>query len=267
MNKMQKTPRPIHEIVAEISKSTLKKHTLRYVFVEGVDDVAIYSEIARKKDLKTKLTFEQQGGRIQLLKLYETIKANSAVLNRTLFFADQDTYIFDAVPTEYMGINFTKGYSIENDLFEDGYEFLMGDLSSTEKIRFENLVDSVSEWYAYEIEKVISGNSKDSKIAINGLNKNTINEGSSVLSASFLVQRAFVQPNKTLHQRIKNDYKNLLRGKILFELLLCISFDREKGIHHKNRETFWNNSIIMGLQNSRSNCSRISTVFQNNINQ
>ena len=164
MNKMQKTPRPIHEIVAEISKSTLKKHAFRYVFVEGVDDVAIYSEIARKKDLKTKLTFEQQGGRIQLLKLYETIKANSAVLNRTLFFADQDTYVFDAVPTGY-------------------------------------------------------------------------------------------------------DYKNLLRGKILFELLLCISFDREKGIHHKNREAFWNNSIIMGLRNSGSNCSRILTVFQNNINQ
>ena len=105
MNKMQKTPRPIHEIVAEISKSTLKKHTLRYVFVEGVDDVAIYSEIARKKDLKTKLTFEQQGGRIQLLKLYETMKANSAVLSRTLFFADQDTYVFDSIPTEYVGDN------------------------------------------------------------------------------------------------------------------------------------------------------------------
>ena len=258
----QKTPRPIQEIVAEISKSTQKKHSLQYVFVEGVDDVVIYSEIARKKGLTTKLAFEQQGGRKQLFGLYDAIKTNVNLLNKTIFLADQDVFVFNSIPSDHDGIHFTKGYSIENDLFEDGFEFLMTELSDEEKIRFERLVSNVSEWYAYEMEKVFSGNSTNSKIAISGLHSDFLNQGSDTLSPSFLAKRGYQKAEETLCLQIKDNYKRLLRGKILFELLLRISFDRGGVIHHKNKETFWNNAITVGLQNSKSHCDRIVNIFK-----
>lgn len=260
----QKPPRPIHEIKAELSKSAHKNHTLQYVFVEGVDDVKIYSEIARKKNLATKLTFEHQGGRIQLLKLHETISSDTNLLNKTIFFADKDTFVLTSIPSIYETIYFTKGYSIENDLFEDGHDFLMNELSDDEKTRFEKLINSVSEWYAYEIEQILANKSSDSKIAIKGLNPDTITPNGEQLEAIFLTKRGYIEANQELSQQIKDDYKLLLRGKILFEILLRISFDRG-GIHHKEIPTMWNIAITEGLRNKGSNCGRIVDIFQNKL--
>jgi Protein of unknown function (DUF4435) len=237
------------------------------VFVEGVDDVKIYREIARKKDLSTLFTFEQQGGRTQLLRLNEIICSKASLINKTLLFADKDTFVFNFIPSEYQNIHFTKGFSIENDLFEDGHAFLMSELSSEEKIRFERLINNVSEWYAFEIEQVLLDNSKDSKIAISGLNPNVLTPKSEQLEAAFLVERGYTQADEKLCQQIKNDYKILLRGKILFELLLRISFDRKDSIHHKEVTSIWNISITEGLRTMQSNCNRIISIFENRVNQ
>ena len=266
MNNKQKTPRPIHEIKAELSKSVHSKHALQYVFVEGVDDVKIYSEIARKKDLSTQFTFEHQGGRIQLLKLHEVISSDDILSSKTIFFADKDTFIFDSIPSTYETVYFTKGYSIENDLFEDGYHFLINELSGEENARFERLINNVSEWYAYEIEKLLSTESGNTKISISGLNPNIVAKNSDFLEKAFLIERGYQQPSEELCQKIKNDYKLLLRGKILFELMLRISFDRS-GIHYKEVAAFWNVAITEGLRATESNCNRIISIFQNRLKQ
>ncbi len=265
MSIKQKNPRKIEEIIGELSKSTLKKH--KYVFVEGVDDVKIYKEIARKKDFSTLFTFEQQGGRTQLFKLNEVICSKPLLSNMTLLFADKDTFVFDSVPSEHENIQFTKGYSIENDLFEDGHDFLMRELSSEEKTRFERLINNVSEWYAFEIEQIFSDNSKDSKIDISGLNEKMIAPKSELLEAAFLSKRGYKKADETLCQQIKNDYKILLRGKILFELLLRISFDRGDSIHHKEVASIWNISITEGLRTVESNCNRIANIFEKKISE
>ena len=266
MNNKQKTPRPIHEIKAELSKSVHSKHSLQYVFVEGVDDVKIYSEIARKKDLSTQFTFEHQGGRIQLLKLHEVISSDDILSSKTIFFADKDTFVFNTIPPAYETVYFTKGYSIENDLFEDGYDFLINELSGVENARFESLINNISDWYAYEIEQVLTNNSGDAKITINGLDKNIIAQNSDFLETTFLTKRRYEQASEILCQKIKNDYKLLIRGKILFELILRISFDRG-GIHYKEVATIWNVAITEGLRTQESNCNRILSIFINRLNQ
>jgi hypothetical protein len=268
MNIKQKNPRPIAEIIGELTKSSLK-NDFHYAFVEGVDDVKIYAEIVRKKDLSSYFFFEQQGGRIQLFDLYDTIKSNHPLLlENVIFFADKDTFVFNPIPNVYENINFTKGYSIENDMFEDGYDFLMVELSGDEKFRFEQLIHNVSEWFAFEIEQILSENNKDSKIAISGLNPEILAPNRNELEIGFLLKRNFQKANEVICQQIKDEYKTLLRGKILFELLLRIHFDRDRsGISHKEITSMWNISITEGLRAQSSNCNRILSIFQNRINK
>jgi hypothetical protein len=260
----QKDPKPISEIIAELRKPASMKHFTCSVFVEGIGDVAIYREIVRKQGLETRFTFEQRGGRNSLFTDFDTIKQNQDISTKVLFFADKDTYVFDGViPEKYREIHFTNGYSIENDLFVDGKDFLMNELSPDELERFNNLINSVSEWFAFEIALLLSGNNRDAKIDINALNKNVIAQNSHNLEASFLSERRYQPADIELIQKIQNNHAQLLRGKILFEVLLRIAFDRN-GIHVKNIETYWNNCIVEGKRNSpNSNVARITNLFSN----
>jgi hypothetical protein len=268
MSNKQKNPRLISEIIGELKKSSLKNN-FHYAFVEGVDDVKIYTEIARKKDIASYIFFDETGGRVPLFELYDTISSkHPALLEKVVFFADKDTFVFNSVPNVYENINFTKGYSIENDMFEDGFHFLMLELSGDEKFRFEQLISNVSEWFAFEVEQIFSKNSKDSKIAISGLNTKILVPHSNELEVNFLSERKFQKADEAFCQQIKNEYKSLLRGKILFELLLRIHFDRNRsGISHKEITSMWNISITEGLRTQSSNCNRILSIFQNRIDK
>lgn len=264
MSNKQKNPRKIEEIIGELSKSTLKKHS--YVFVEGVDDVEIYKEIVRRKKLDlTKFSFEQTGGRISLFGLNALISLQPTLLEKTMLFADKDIFVFSSVPSEYENIQFTKGYSIENDLFEDGFDALMTELHEPERTRFELLINNISEWYAYEIEKVFAGNSKDSKIAINGLAE--IAPQSEQLAITFLLKRGYTKASEELTESIKNNYILHLRGKILFEVLLRIHLDRiSDSFRHKEIRAIRNIAFHQGFQNNESNFNRIFSVFENRLN-
>jgi hypothetical protein len=262
---MSKGTRKPSEIIGELSKSKLQKHT--YVFVEGIDDVKIYKEIGiRKKYDLTKFTFEQVEGRVTLFQLNEDILVKG-LTGKTLLFADQDTFVFNSIPSKYENIKFTRGYSIENDLFEDGYDSLMNELSLPEKNRFDLLINSVSEWYAYEIEKILAGNSSDSFIKVKGSNPKFIAPKSEQVEPAFLMERGYTRADEMLCQQIKNDYKLLFRGKMLFELLLLIHLGREPDRYRNHKiESFWNSSFHRGLETVGSNCNRIASIFENQIN-
>jgi hypothetical protein len=259
-----KEARKIKEIIGELSKSTLNKY--KYVFVEGTDDVEIYKEIVRRKQLDlTKFVFEHTGGRDPIIRLNEAICLQQTLLEKTILFADQDTFIFSSIPSEHKNIQFTKGYSIENDLFEDGFDALMTELYPEEKTRFELLINSISEWYAYEMEKVFAGNSADSKIDINGLGE--IDAHSEQLAARFLLRRGYTQASEELTNSIKNNYMLLLRGKILFEVLIRIHLDRNQdSFRHTNVKAIRNIAFHQGIQNTSSNFNRIVRVFEHNLN-
>jgi hypothetical protein len=258
-----KEARKVQEILGELSKSTLNKY--KYVFVEGVDDVEIYQEIIRRKKLDlTKFVFEQTGGRGPLFVLNEAICLQSTIVEKTMMFADKDIFVFSSVPSEYENIHFTKGYSIENDLFEDGFDALMTELYPEEKTRFELLINNISEWYAYEMEKVFAGNGTDSKIAINGLGE--IDAHSEQLAARFLLKRGYTQASEELTNSIKNNYMLQLRGKILFEVLRRIHLDRIRdSFRHTDVKAIRNIAFHQGIQNTSSNFNRIVRVFEHNL--
>jgi hypothetical protein len=266
MSSKQKNPRLVSEIIGELTKSSLKNN-FHYAFVEGVDDVKIYGEIARRKDISSYIFFEDTGGRNPLFELYDTINSkHPALLEKVVFFADKDTFVFKTVPIKYENIHFTKGYSIENDMFEDGFDFFMEELSSDEKFRFQQLIHNVSEWFAFEIEQLLSG--KDSKINIALSSPQIIAPFRHELEINFLSERNFQKADVVFCQQIKDEYKSLLRGKMLFELLLRIHFDRDqRGISHKKDTAMWNISITEGLRIQSSNCNRILGIFQNRINK
>lgn len=261
-NKGKKKPA---EIIGELRKSKLPKH--RYVFVEGIDDVKIYKEIfMRKKCDLTKFNFEQVEGRVSLFQLNEEI-LKYGLTGKTILFADQDTFVFNSIPSQYENIQFTKGYSIENDLFEDGYDFLMNELSQAEKKRFDLLINSVSEWYAYEIEKILAGHTSEALIKTTALNPMFIAPKGEQVEPAFLAKRGYTRANEAFCQQIKNDYKVLFRGKMLFELLLLIHFDRELDRYRNHKiDSFWNSSFHKGLDTVGSNCNRIASIFENQIN-
>ena len=262
-NNKQKPVRTPEEIYSELKKSNLK--TQKYVFVEGIDDVIIYQNIINRKDMAGFL-FEEVRGRKNLFKLNELIRNNPLLVSKTMLLADKDTYVFAfAIPSEHENIRFTKGYSIENDLFEDGYDFLMNDLSQSEKTRFDRLINNISEWYAYEIEKVLAGKGGSSKTDINLNHPDYIAPGSEQLNAEFLEKRGYSRADKELCDRIKNNYKLLLRGKFLFEVLHRISHESDKKMHHKGIPFFWSVSITKGFEIAESNCKKIVSIFENKI--
>jgi Protein of unknown function (DUF4435) len=265
MNKKSKPITPLSEIIAEIKKPARMKHHACCVLVEGVDDVIIYEEIARKCGLATDVYFEQRGGRTQLFKDHlAIIEQEPILLNKMLFLADKDMFVFEQhIPIQYKAINFTNGYSIENDLFQDGHELVLGELSPAEKERFKNLLESIIAWYAFEVE-LLQTTPSDVKMDIRWKNPNIIAPHAHSLESSFLNNRNYQPANQTLVERIAENYIKLLRGKILFEVLLRISEDREdKNFRIFGPHTYWNLCITQGKANINSNTNRIVSLFNN----
>lgn len=259
-----KAPVPLGEIEAQLKKPAKMRHSTTIVFVEGVDDVTIYREITRKHDIDThRFSFEQRGGRNNLFRDFEHLSSKPELFPKVVFFADKDTFVFNSIPEEYRLINFTEGYSIENDLFQDGMEHLMSDLSHPEKQRFESLIHHISEWFAFEIQQLEATPTPNTKIDFSGLNEGMIKPHSPKLELSFLESRRFQEVDKQFSERIKHNYVKLLRGKILFELLLRIYFDREETqLISKSVKPIWGICLTEGKRNvSTSNTARIATIL------
>jgi Protein of unknown function (DUF4435) len=257
---------PLTEILAQLNKPAKMRHQSCFVFVEGDEDVIIYREILRKKGLETFFTFDQRGGRNSLFQAHSEIAKNPQLSSQVLFFADQDTYVFqDIIPAQYSAINFTKGYSIENDLFQDGSTFLLKELSPTEQSRFETLIRNIANWFAFEVSLLLNDRERDTKISISGLDENVIAPNSNDLTSAFKQKRNYQTSDHELFDKIQKNYDLLLRGKILFEVLLRIAFDRG-GVHFKSRDAYWNICITEGLRlGLSSNIHRILTIFETKI--
>ncbi|OQY57200.1 MAG: hypothetical protein DRR08_02680 [Candidatus Parabeggiatoa sp. nov. 2] len=70
---------------------------------------------------------------------------------KTAFLADQDMWLFTAIPATYADIVWTKGYSIENDIYAGST--LEKLLDKNEQDDFNKVLDSVIEWFAFEVEQ------------------------------------------------------------------------------------------------------------------
>lgn len=276
MIKNKKPPRKVDEIMASLTHpATMGAAPKPYVFLEGSDDVVIYREIAERIGLSTSFpSFEGLGGRSVILILHDKIQEQKAHIKaQVLFFADRDTSVFAPYFAEfedkaarYPQINFTKGYSIENDLFEDGQGRIRERLrSEKERLRLTLLLESVCEWFAAQMELYRNDDSATSVIDVSMSNPEVIKPGAQKLSPSFLQQYNYPTATEGMMSVVKENYLLVLRGKYLFLSVSRIVKDRQPGVlvGEIKEKHLWEDAIIQGLQTEGSNCRRIASIFQN----
>lgn len=206
--------------------NTINRSSLKTVLVEGKDDLSIYRKI--EDDIEdTEINILPCGGRSVVLKIYER---RAELKSKTLFVCDSDLWHFTGFPDYFNDdILTTTGYSIENDMFIDGEEMLKGLLSNSEVTRLNVLVKEVSKWYSFEVEKHISDKSYDCKFSdVTLLNESILAKFSTNLASNFLTSRGYKPANKELTEKIIENFKTLLRGKFIFQIIEKLFQERGK---------------------------------------
>ena len=181
------------------------------VLVEGKDDQQIYQWVERCADLQ-KANVLSVGGRETLLAVYK--RRNEFAHLPVAFVADRDLWLFSGIPSDYPDIIWTEGYSIENDLYADAD--LENLLNAGEAAEHRQVLDSIVEWFAFEVEEHLAG--REAKVATHC--NQVVRPGKTEMDQGFRQSRGFRPPNQTRHQQIKGRYQLQLRGKTLFQVLV-----------------------------------------------
>ena len=126
--------------------ATLKHSASPTIVVEGKDDTTFYQDIERQ--LGSELDFLPVGGRTVLLELF---KRRHNIKIPVVFVADRDMWVFGRRPNGLGDLVLTKGFSIENDMFDEN-RFLK-ELTPSGKEYFTKMKAPLSEWFAYQVEQ------------------------------------------------------------------------------------------------------------------
>jgi len=259
----------LEEEVATLIKPA--KSALRQVmiYVEGPTDVKIYRAIALQVANAAQVAFAEKGGRNSLFKLHEAlVKSEIPILRPVLFFADRDLFVFQPIPDEHNGIFFTNGYSIENDLFQDGESILRVKLRPQERTQLESLIVSISDWFAHEVNLLLTGKASDAKITISLQNNMFVDLSAGILTSSFLSTRNYSTPPEDLHRSIFENYSRLLRGKFLFDVLVMLFKSREtEDLKLSHESHLWLDCIAEGIRDTEkpTNCNRIVLTIKESL--
>ncbi len=202
------TPNPM---TVEHLVGVLRRARKPNIVVEGDDDVIIYRELAKRIGI-IDVVLLPSGGRNNLLQIYERRGEFSQV--PVAFIADQDMWMFSGIEPGYDEVIWTTGYSIENDLYSDaGLERL---LDENETVEHQQILDSISTWFAFAVEEYLAGNSPQLDLHCDGM----VPPGKTELDADFCTRQGFHVPDPDRVKQIRSAYKLLLRGKQLFQLLV-----------------------------------------------
>lgn len=198
--------------------STIKRSSLPTILVEGESDATIYRWI--EDEIGTfKGNILPCGGRSVVLELYR--RRSEFRESQVIFLADKDMWLFTSVPLEYKEIIWTNGYSIENDLFTGGFsiECLF---DKNEREDFMEMINSISRWFAFEVEKFKRGEYPHFH------NPTRILDSNLKLGENFLKEINFLEPCEELVEDIRRDYTIKIRGKTLLSLYVWILSNRKR---------------------------------------
>lgn len=200
----------------------LKRSSLITVLVEGKDDMIIYRWIEEEIGIQN-ANFMSCGGRDRLLKVFNRRAEFSHI--KTIFVADKDAYVYDNVPENLNEIIWTKGYSIENDLYQG--QKIEQLLDVNEKVKFRKAIDNFITYYAFEVEQF------QKKLIFNFANHpNQILCDAQELKDDFLSEINFQNPSEETIKYLQEEYDLLLRGKSLFALLIRFLSSKKRKIKH-----------------------------------
>ena len=202
------TPNPmtVEQLVGVLRRSRKPR-----IVVEGDDDVIIYRELTKRIGILEGVPLPS-GGRKKLLQVYERRSEFAHV--PVVFIADQDMWLFSGIESGYEDVIWTNGYSIENDLYSDAeLERLLDDNETAEH---QQILDSISTWFAFAVEEYLAGNAPKLDLHCDEM----VPPGKTELDAGFCTRQGFRIPNAEQVQQIRSAYQLLLRGKQLFQLLV-----------------------------------------------
>lgn len=204
----------VNEIVALLAHSSLTT-----ILVEGKTDMSIYRWI--EDDLGGVADILVCGCRDILFKVYN--RRNEFQHIKTIFLADRDKYVYSFIPSEYTGIVFTKGYSIENDLYEGCQieSLLTKDEDKSFRIALKNFI----RYYSCQIEKLNAGYVVD--LTQHPQQILDVNNGYKIREDQ--VDGGYHNPSKETIAKITAHYDLLLRGHSLISLLLLfLSYSKRR---------------------------------------
>lgn len=245
---MTKSPLSVDEIV-----SLLKKTSLPTLLVEGIDDFAVYRWIESRLN-EFGIDILPCSGRDPLLRVYDR-RAEYAQSN-VAFIADRDMWLFTSIPTQYQGVIWTDGYSIENDLYEPSKldELLLPNELASMNLLLSNLI----KWFAFEVEEYRAGRDAHVKFHPNKIIKPETTE----LSAEFCLERGYAEPSSQTIQEVASNYKLKIRGKNLFQLLVRYL---SSGSRTPKYSAIQLSDIALRMSDNNSRLNRIVIEAQNQL--
>lgn len=203
---MSKIEMTVEEIIAYLNHSNIPT-----LLVEGKDDFQIYRWIEEKLE-DTEFDILPCGGRRALLDLYD--EKHKIKKEDTLFFADLDLWLFSGVPIEYKDINFTNGYSIENDIYNSAKDLLESLINPVKLIEYYKAIDELSKWYTFEVNEHLNSRS----YFLNVSPRRLLNNKTYDLSEAYIPSRDYSSLDSKLYKDIKDNYDLKIRGKNLLDL-------------------------------------------------
>ncbi len=193
--------------------STLRRSRLPTIVVEGKEDMQIFRWMEDRIKIH-KVDILGVGGKPNLLAVYD--RRNEFAHLPVAFIADRDKELFTQLPEGYEDIIWTQGYSIENDLYAGAEPNLESLMDSHEANEHRKVLDTIVEWFAFEVEEFLEGRSPEFDHHCNEivpLNQTEMDNG-------FCQLRGFRPPNSELQRQIREAYQLQLRGKQLFQVLV-----------------------------------------------
>ena len=193
--------------------STLRRSRLPTIVVEGKEDMQIFRWMEDMLEVP-EADILGVGGRPNLLAVYD--RRNEFANLPVAFIADRDKELFTQLPEGYEDIIWTRGYSIENDLYAGAEPSLESLMDSHEANEHRKVLDTIVEWFAFEVEEFLEGRPPEFDHHCNEvvpLNQTEMDNG-------FRQRRGFRPPNSELQRQIREAYQLQLRGKQLFQMLI-----------------------------------------------
>ena len=204
----------------------LKKTTLPTIVVEGADDMIVYRHMEERLSALG-VSVLPVGGRKNVLDIFSR-RAELPTSVKITFIADQDVWVNTKIPTEYHDdrLVFTNGYSIENDIYNDGELWKL--LRKDEFPKFDTEVRAFLSWYALALSRHL----QTACDAIKSHPDYVLNPDHHAGLLSLRTGESY--PNE-LHKSLSKDYHRTLRGKSLMALLVRQTSCKGRDPHHNSK--------------------------------
>lgn len=205
---------PIPPLTIEEIISTIRHSSLPTVITEGKDDYAIFRRI--EGDLSNiHASVMPVGGRTVVLSLLD--RRGELGDGKIAFIIDSDMWIATAIPQAYANrddVVLSAGYSIENDLFEDGNLERFLTLGEAPKYRTDLAV--ICRWFSFCVEEARA--ERSAQVDFHPDRITDYNTG--VLLPNLCADIGYREPLPATVSEINNNYIRMLRGKTLLATLV-----------------------------------------------